>query len=237
MLDRLRGSPRQEAPYDAGHQLRTLLTRIRGELDLVLRSEVSEPPRGQLEWIRDELERLSRVCARLLILLRLDHGARDASLLTERVDLEDVVSELLDQVAPVARDREVDLRSGALPRLHVRGSRPLLVEALLNLLDNAIRSTPARGRVTVSIEVNGATGRVCVEDGGPGVPHDERERIFLPFYRIARPPSGVGDDEGSGLGLAIVRGIAEAHGGRVELADAPGGGSVFHLVLPAPSAS
>jgi signal transduction histidine kinase len=74
--------------------------------------------------------------------------------------------------------------------------------------------------------------RLSVEDTGPGVPPDERERIFQPFQRIARDPAG-GTDDGSGLGLAIVMGIARAHGGRVELDEAPGGGSIFRLALPA----
>ena len=237
MLDRLGGSLRQMEQFssDAAHQLRTPLTRIRGELDLILGSDPSDPLRAQLERIQEEVERLSRVCVRLLLLARLDQQARDASLLADWVDLDQVVSELIDQMAPVGHDRGVALKRGRSAAVHVRGSRPLLVEALLNLLDNAIRATPARGQVTVSVEANGAAVRLSVEDGGPGVPVEERERIFLPFYRIARPPSGVADDDGSGLGLAIVRGIAEAHGGRIELADAPGGGSVFRLVLPSAS--
>jgi len=237
MLDRLGGSLRQMEQFssDAAHQLRTPLTRIRGELDLILRSDAADPTRSQLEGIQQEVERLSRACGRLLLLARLDQQARDASLLTERVDLEAMVSELLEQMAPLAQDRGVGLRRGATSRLHVRGSRPLLVEALLNLLDNAIRVTPEGNAVTVSIDAEGGAARLSVEDRGPGVPPEERERIFQPFYRIPRASAG-DTDEGSGLGLAIVRGIAQAHGGRVEVIAAPTGGSVFSLVLPAPPA-
>jgi len=220
---------------DAAHQLRTPLTRIRGELDLILRSDAADPLRTQLEGIQEELERLSRVCGRLLLLGRLDQQARDASLFAEQVDLEAMVSELLEQMAPLAQDRGVGLRRGATSRLHVRGSRPLLVEALLNLLDNAIRATPEGDAVTVSIDADGGAARLSVEDGGPGVPPEERERIFQPFYRIPRASAGETDD-GSGLGLAIVRAVARAHGGRVEVLAAPAGGSVFRFVLPAPPA-
>jgi signal transduction histidine kinase len=80
-----------------------------------------------------------------------------------------------------------------------------------------------------------AAVQLSVEDGGPGVPPEDREQIFLPFHRGPRAPADVADD-GSGLGLAIVRGIARAHGGEVELAEAAGGGSVFRLVFPDPSA-
>jgi two-component system OmpR family sensor kinase len=240
MLDRLGGSLRQMEQFSSGaaHQLRTPLTRIRGELDLVLRSDVSDPLRSQLERIQEEVERLSRLCGRLLLLARLDQQAADASLFDEWVDLQEVISELLEQMTPLAHDRRVGLWRGATSAVRVRGSRPLLVQALLNLLANAIRYTPEGGAVVVSIDTNSEAVWLSVEDSGPGIPPGERERIFQPFYRIPRPASGVAgatevDDDGSGLGLAIVRAIAQAHGGRVELFGAPTGGSVFRLVLPA----
>jgi len=233
MLDRLGASMRQMEQFssDAAHQLRTPLTRIRGELDLILRSDLSDPPRSQLERIQEELERLSRVCGRLLLLARLDQQAGNASLFDERVDLEQVVCELIEQMAPLAQDRGVELRRGATSTVRVRGSRPLIVEALLNLLDNAIRATPVGGSVAVSLDANGDGVRLSVEDSGPGVPPEERQRIFQRFYRIPRTSAGAADD-GSGLGLAIVWGIAQAHGGHVELVEAPRGGSVFRVVLP-----
>jgi heavy metal sensor kinase len=233
MLDRLGASIRQMVQFssDAAHQLRTPLTRIRGELDLILRSGVSDPPRSQLERIQEELERLSRVCGRLLLLARLDQQVGNGSLFDERLDLEEVVSELLEQMAPVAQDRGVQLRRGATSTVRVRGSRPLIVEALLNLLDNAIRATPVGGFVAVSLDANGDGVRLSVEDSGPGVPPEERQRIFQRFYRIPRTSAGAADD-GSGLGLAIVQGIAQAHGGHVEIVEAPRGGSVFRVVFP-----
>ena len=198
---------------------------------------MGDPPRSpleriQLERIQEDLERLSRLCGRLLLLAWLDRQARDASLFDERVDLEAVVSDLVEEMAPLACDRGVSLRRDTTSAAPVRGSQPLLVEALLNLLDNAIRYTPKGGSVAVSIDVNGGAVRVSVAGGGPGIPPAERERIFEP----PRSPAG-GTDDGSGLGLAIVRGIARAHGGGVELDEAPGGGSIFRLVLPAHPAS
>jgi len=238
MLDRLGGSLRQMEQFSSGaaHQLRTRLTRIRGELDLILRSDVADPPRSQLERVQEEVERLSWLCGRLLLLARLDQQTGNASLFDERVDLEEVVNELLEQMAPLAQDRGVGLRRGAMSTVRVRGSRSLLVEALLNLLDNAIRFTPEGGSVAVSLEADGDVVRLSVEDSGPGVPPEERERIFQPFYRTPRTFAEATDD-GSGLGLAIVRGIAQAHGGRVEMLEAPSGGSIFRLVLPAHSGS
>lgn len=231
MLDRLGGSLRQMEQFssDAAHQFRTPLTRIRGELDLVLRSGVSGPSRGQLEGIQREIEGMSRLCARLLLLARLDQQAEGAGLCDERVDLEELAHDVLEQMTPLAKEHGVDLQSGPTAPALVRGSRPLLVEALLNLLDNAIRCTPRGGLVAVSTRANGEA-HLAVEDTGPGIPPTERERVFQRFYRLPRATAGT--DDGTGLGLAIVMGIAQAHRGRVELGDAPRGGAVFRLVLP-----
>jgi two-component system OmpR family sensor kinase len=234
MLDRLGASLRQMEQFASGaaHQLRTPITRIRGELELLLREELPDRTRGQLERVQEELERLTRTCGRLLLLARLDQQAAEASLLEERTDLAEVVANLLDYMGPVAQERTITLRMGRTTAASVRGSRHLLSEAILNLLDNALRHSPEGGTVTVSTEVVGATVRLSVEDSGPGVPSEERERIFAPFYRIPRAAGGE-SDSGSGLGLAIVTAIARAHRGSVELAEAPAGGSVFCMVLPA----
>lgn len=233
MLDRLGASLRHMEQFsaDAAHQLRTPLTRIRGELDLILRGKLSDPLKGQLEGIQEELERLSRLCSRLLLLGRLDRQANNASLLNETIETDQVVCDLIEQVTPLAQERGISLRRGDAAGACVRGSRALLTEALLNLLDNAIRYSGPHGLVTVSVDTGGGWVGVSVEDEGPGVPVGEQERIFQPFYRLPAAASGA-DAEGVGLGLAIVRGIAQAHGGRVEVDSAPGRGSIFRMILP-----
>jgi heavy metal sensor kinase len=237
MLDRIGKSLHRTEQFssDLAHQFRTPLTRIRGELDLIQRSERSDTRKARIETILEEVERLSRLCGRLLFLARIDQGAVDPSLFDESVDLDEIVSEVLEQITPLAHERGVELGGGAASEVQVRGSRSLLVEVLLNLLHNAIRATPEGAAVSVSIEADNGTVQLCVQDEGPGVPKGQRELIFQRFYRI--PPASIGPmDEGSGLGLAIVRGIARAHGGHVELVDAPGGGSIFRVVLPAQAA-
>ncbi len=116
MLDRLGGSLRQMEQFASGaaHQLRTRLTRIRGELDLVLRGDVADPPRSELERVQEEIERLSSLCGRLLLLARLDQQAGDASLIADRIDLEELVNELVEQMGPLAQDRGVGLSRGAM---------------------------------------------------------------------------------------------------------------------------
>jgi signal transduction histidine kinase len=234
MLDRLGASLRQMEQFASGaaHQLRTPITRIRGELELLLRGELPDRTRSQLERVQEELERLTRTCGRLLLLARLDQQAEEAGLLEERTELAEVAANLLDYMGPVAQERSITLRRGRTTAASVRGSRHLLSEAILNLLDNALRYTPEGGTVTVSTDVVGDTVRLSVEDSGPGVPPEERERIFAPFYRIPRAAGGE-SDSGSGLGLAIVTAIARAHRGSVEFAEASAGGSVFCMVLPA----
>jgi heavy metal sensor kinase len=233
MLDRIGRSMRQIEQFssDVAHEFRTPLTRIRGELDLIHRSERSGTLKAQIETVLEEVERLSRLCGRLLFLARIDQEVVDPSLFEEAVDLDEIVSEVLEQITPLALDHGLELRAGATSEVQVRGSRSLLVEALLNLIHNAIRATPDGGTVSVSIDADGGFVRLSVEDDGPGVPHEKRELIFQRFYRI--PPPSIGPmDEGVGLGLAIVKAIAHAHGGRVELVNAAGGGSIFRLVLP-----
>lgn len=238
-LDRLAASLRQTEAFssDASHQIRTRLTRIRGELDLVLRTPASDPVRREIEVMRAELDELSRLCARLLFLARLDRhlgegraGENESIRFDESIDLNALLSELVEQATPMARESGVDLRLVETPTI-VRGNRSLLVEALLNLLDNAIRfSGMNRGPVAVSIDHTRTEAWVSIADSGPGVAPNERERIFERFYQGKKSPRGTG----YGLGLAIVRSIAEIHRGRVEVAETPSewGGSVFRLVLP-----
>ena len=240
MLDRLASSLRSTEGFssNAAHQLRTRLTRIRGELDLVLRDAASGALRPALENMREELVKMSRLCSRLLLFSQLERHVdahRDAGSngirIDQRVRLEDLVSELCEQLSPVAREHGIELCCGEAPAVEVRGNRALLVEALMNLLDNAIRFSRPGGSVELAVDVVGEDVRVSVADSGPGVSPDQREKIFERFYR--GEPSSV-DDDGSGLGLAIVRVIAQAHRGYVEVDDAAGdaGGAVFRLVLP-----
>lgn len=216
---------------DAAHQLRTPLTRIRAELDLLLAGSCGLAPeaRASLERARDELERLVETCARLLLLARLDRGALARELCGERLDLADLAQELVEQVAPLAAEKDVCVVLTSAGRAALRGSRALLAEALLNLLDNAIRCTPRGGRVEVAVHVEGREVLASVCDSGPGLAPEERALVFRRFFRGRTGAAGAG----TGLGLAIVRGIARAHGGEAELAPSSRPGAHFRLRLPA----
>jgi signal transduction histidine kinase len=197
---------------------------------MVLRNGVPPELRGQLERVQEELERLTRMCGRLLLLARIDHDAGDRELFGEEVDLAQVVEELVEQMTPLAQERGVRVVCATLAPVQVRGSKQLLVEALLNLLHNALRFAGLGGRVEVAVRDGGERVTVSVADSGPGVADEARERIFRPFYSTA---TTAGETDGVGLGLAIVRAIARAHGGTVGLVSAAGSGSCFRLVLPA----
>lgn len=214
---------------DAAHQLRTPLTRIRGELDLVLAGPARLDPevRDSLERTRGELERLSGTCGKLLLLARLDRGAQASELCAAEFALDALAEELVDEMRPVADEAGIELEFAARGSGRVRGSRELCGEALLNLLENALRHTPRGGRIRVGVERADEAVRLDVEDSGPGVPADERELVFQRFHRGRKALPG-----GTGLGLSIVRGIARAHGGDAELVPSARG-AAFRVSLPA----
>jgi len=215
---------------DAAHQLRTPLTRARGALDLVLRERegLSASIRLRVEETREELERLGRTCSRLLLLARLDSGALEQGLLAEEVDLSALVHEVVEQFGPLAAERGVELTWSGCEPLPMRCSRPLLLEALLNLLDNALRVSARGQEIEVSLRSDADAAVVTIADQGPGIPEHAREQVFQRFFRLA-PSAG---DGGTGLGLAIVRGIARAHGGEVHIEASQWGGAAVRLSLP-----
>src|SRR5262249_21356651 len=147
------------------------------------------------------------------------------------VRLDDVVREVLIDFAEFAHQRTVDLGfAGESEAPVVRGVPLLMRELVANLVDNAIRYTPAGGTVTAAVRCSGDTVHLEVEDSGPGIPAHERERVFERFYRV----DSSAPQEGSGLGLAIVREIAIVCGAQVQLCERPDGtqGLVARVTFP-----
>jgi signal transduction histidine kinase len=219
---------------DASHELRTPLATMRGNVDLLYQmtaeADVDNPE--QLEILGDvssEAARMSRLVADLLLLAQADAGQH---LTLRSVDLTEVMRDAVRSARRLREDIIVDTREPA-DGLWVHGHADRLLQVLLILLDNALKHTPAGGRVTVSAERAMRAGderiAVHVADTGPGVPLDEQARIFDRFYRGAGSRSG----EGTGLGLAIARWIVEEHHGTIALASVPGQGATFTVWLPA----
>ncbi|MGH2637228.1 MAG: sensor histidine kinase [Actinomycetota bacterium] len=226
MLDRLDSAfaSQREFVRDAGHELRTPITVIRGHLELLARGE--DDPRERAETIAlvtDELDRMSRFVDDLLLLARAE---RPDFLEYETVDVEELSRELLAKATGLG-EREWTLERAG--RGIIVGDRQRLTQAVMNLADNAVRHTEEGGEITLGSSVNAREARFWVRDSGPGVDPAEREAIF---ERLSRGQSASGRYEGTGLGLAIVRAIAEAHGGRVELTSDPGAGALFAVVVP-----
>ena len=187
---------------------------LRTQAEIALR-EHADPQQliRSLEWIMASSERLAHLIDQLLMLARIEPGAKVAIDLCP-LDLDKLARDVTMEWVPRALEKDIDLgfESKGMP-VSVAGDAALLQEMLRNLIDNAIRYTPPHGRVTVGIEQQD-DNRVSlyVEDDGPGIPPDQRERVFERFYRIL----GSGED-GCGLGLSIVREIAEHHHGTVSI--------------------
>ena len=213
---------------DASHELRSPLAAMRTELDVSLRADALPPAaRAVVESTRDEVDRLSRMVDDLLTLAGADEGGLDAAL--ETVDLMDVAAAVVGALEPLARSRSIGLRLEGAPAPG-RADGRLLRQALGNLVDNAIKYSPPGATVLVRTAADGDETWVRVEDDGPGVPPELRERVFDRFFRL--DASRTRATGGSGLGLAIAREIARAHHGRVWVEPRPGGGSAFCLTVP-----
>lgn len=212
---------------DAAHELRTPLTALRLQLQLAERAQ-DEPERTEAHAaLRHGLDRATHVVEQLLTLARQEPS--NASRQMGDVDLGALASDVVGAHAPFAEARSIDLGIARHETdVVVRGEAEALRTLLSNLVDNALRYTPPGGRVDVCV-YRGDEGAIAeIVDTGPGIPAEERTRVFDRFYRR----SG-GDTSGSGLGLAIVKSIADRHDARVALAESPEGrGLQARVVFP-----
>lgn len=214
---------------DASHELRTPLTALRSVGEVGLRgSRTTEDYREVIGTMLEEADRLSRLADDLLTLARAEAGGKQV--IFEPLDLSSLAEEVCERLSVLAEERGQTLESRATSPVVVSGDRPALRQALLNLVDNAIKYSPEASRVIVRVGNGPGGGWVEVRDEGPGIPEEDRERIFERFYRIDGSRSR--EMGGTGLGLSLVKSIAETHSGRIELESETGRGSVFRLVLP-----
>jgi two-component system, OmpR family, sensor kinase len=229
MLDRLDAAFSQQRRFvsDASHELRSPLTAVRGQLEVLARAD--RPDAAEVRRVEAlamaELARVERLVEELLALARLDEGQGPALRSLE-------ARRFLEQLAAAAPGG-ADVGELALGQLEA--DPELLARVLRNLVENARRHAGAGGRVRVSSEARGERLLIVVDDDGPGIRPEERERIFDRFHRsdLARDRAS----GGSGLGLAISRAIASAHGGRLWAEDSPLGGARLCLDVPGFSAT
>ena len=206
------------------HDLRTPLTTIKG-----LAHEIAESGDERAEVIEEEADRLNVFVAQILDLSRIAAGTGVSDV--QPNEAEDLLGAASQQVAGRLNGRElrIEVAGGDEPLLFGRFDFAQTLRALVNLIENAAKYSPPSAPIHLSAAREGEWLVFSVADRGPGVPADERERIFEPFYRRRTTEPDIG---GAGLGLSIARGIAEAQGGGVTFAERPGGGSVFSIRVP-----
>jgi signal transduction histidine kinase len=213
-LDRLEYGLRiqKEFAADAAHELRTPLAILRTRIDTLADRHVSE-------LLREDVEAMSRTVTQLLEMAELETLHVDPA---DKADLHALCAEVVEMIAPwaIAQDKTIALVGADRP-VWVKGHAEMIARAVRNLVENAIKHTPAGGSVDVVVEDDGT---VRVRDEGPGIGESDRELLFQRFWRRDRKRPG-----SAGLGLSIVRRIVEAHDGRIEVANLGGGGAEFSL--------
>lgn len=201
---------------DAAHELRSPLTALRLQLQLLDRAPDSAARLEARERLGGAIERAIHLAEQLLTLARSDPG--DAVAAFARVDLAAIAAAGIGDSHALIATRHIDVSLEAEPTI-MQGDPEALRTLVRNLIDNAVRYTPPGGAVRVHCRATAAGAELEVADTGPGIPAADRERVFDRFYRRAGAT-----EPGSGLGLAIVKAIASRHGAQISLADAPGGG-------------
>jgi heavy metal sensor kinase len=230
-LTRLEASFDQMSRFtaDASHELRTPLTAIKSVGEVGLRGKRDEfAYREIIGSMLEEVDRLALVVDRLLMLSRADNG--DAKLSKELINLGDLAQEVAGQLDVLAEEKQQGLAVERAGTPHIVGDRLVLRQALLNLVDNAIKYTPAGGQITVRIAEHAGDGTVDVIDTGPGIPEELQSRIFDRFYRVDKSRSR--DNGGTGLGLSIAKWAVEVNGGQLSFEPSPAVGSTFRIALP-----
>ena len=229
LLERLASalSSQQRFIADAAHQLRTPLAGIKTQAELALRQQDITAVQHTLLQLNTATGQTTHLVNQLLSLARAEPGANRTQAL-QRLDLADLARDTATEWVPHALARKIDLGYDGTTGALIDGDSLLLREMLANLLDNAIRYTQPGGRVTVRVVAQGNHTRLSVEDNGPGIAADERERVFERFHRVLGTGAG-----GCGLGLAIVREIAQSHNAEVRLAAGAGGtGTLISIGFP-----
>jgi two-component system, OmpR family, sensor kinase len=222
MLDRLEAAfeAQRELVDDAGHELRTPITIIRGHLELL--SDDPEERDETLRLVMDELDRMGRMVEDLLLLAK----AEQADFLhLQPVDVDEFIEDIAAK-AEALGDRGWDIEMNA--PVVMLADRQRITQAMMNLCRNAVEHTPDDTLVRIGSRLSGDYVWLWVTDDGDGIDPADRGRIFQRFARGASGPRS----DGAGLGLSIVAAIAEAHGGHVRVHSLPGEGATFTLILP-----
>jgi two-component system OmpR family sensor kinase len=213
---------------DAAHELRTPLAALRLQAQSLERADNQEARKVAVGRLLAGIDRATRLVEQLLVLARQEASAAGGTA-RETVDLAELARRAVADMAGVAQAKGVDLGLQQADPAQVAGQPDALNILLRNLVDNAVKYTPSGGAVDIAVRAQDGAVKLVVEDSGPGIPPEERERVFNRFYRIAGSEA-----QGSGLGLAIIKSIAERHGARLELGTSERlGGLSATVIFPA----
>jgi heavy metal sensor kinase len=235
MLDRLEETIERERRFtaDASHELRTPLTALKGRIEVILSRVRSPEEYAQvLTDLGQDVERLIHLSSALLILARLDQNQQEWQM--EMLDVSELLETMVDSMQPLASTREITFTSTVPTGLFVSGDFDELTRLFLNLLDNALKYTPARGRVTVLGKQTGEDIVLAIRDSGPGIAPEHLPHLFERFYRVEEGRTR--SSGGAGLGLAIAHEIARKHGGSLEVESKLKQGTTVTVHLPFHSA-
>ncbi|WP_373743757.1 ATP-binding protein [Achromobacter insuavis] len=218
LLERMRGAFAQQKQFvgDAAHELRSPLAALNLQLQSLRRASDDGSRRVAEQRLAAGIERATRLVEQLLSMARHENNAEQPP--AETVDLADVVRLALSETLPAANAKDIGIELRGAPQAMVRGHRDDLVLLARNLLDNAIKYTPAGGHIAIRLDTPPEGARLLIDDNGPGIPPAERTRVFDRFYRLDG-----NTQPGSGLGLAIARAIAQRHNAAITLEDVPDG--------------
>ncbi len=227
LLERLRRAFAAQRAFvaDAAHELRTPIAALKLQAGLVARARDDASRSAALVELNAGIDRSAHLIDQLLTLARSEPEALAAA--GASVDLARIAGNAVAEMLPLAQARGSRIGFSAAQPAAVRGDEKALQSLARNLIDNALRHTPGGSRIEVEVAADGDTVCLSVDDDGPGIPVEERERVFDRFYGRS-----VGDDAGSGLGLAIVKAVVERHDGRIELAQSALGGLRVAVYLP-----
>lgn len=230
MMDKVSASFERQKRFSASaaHELKTPLATIQVNLDVLNLEE--DPPAGRtgkvLSIVRTNTERMIRLVDDLFRLSSEDSGG-----MSETMTLMELFTEIVEELSPRAEEKHVTVSVQTEPGLKLTGNRVMLYRAMSNLVENAIKYNRENGSISISAEMPDGKLMVAIADTGIGIPEEELNRIFEPFYRVDQSRSrAVG---GAGLGLALVKDIVEKHGGRITVKSVYGEGTVFNMYFPA----
>jgi two-component system phosphate regulon sensor histidine kinase PhoR len=222
---------RQDFVANVSHELRTPLTTIKGYAETLLEGALKEEVAFQfVQVIKRHTDRLTKIVEDLLMLSKIE--SKEFQLKIEFISLPDFINDVIDFVKEAAEKKEISISQSKITSSQAVGAdRNYLEQIFINLLDNAIKYTHEKGRITISVtEMDPREIRFSIEDNGIGIPKEDIPRIFERFYRVDKGRSK--ELGGTGLGLSIVKHLVQAHGGKVWAESQLGRGSTFYFTLP-----